>query len=126
MTLDLANLPADLIEAAPDSDHASEPANDPACELALEASPLPAESSNPIPQAASALSPLPQELPILSRETPAVYPSDHFVHALYGGFMGMPDLPGALLRAELWEDFIETYTNPEFSHHFAHIVFPAA
>jgi len=124
MTLDLATVPADLIEAAQDPDHASEPANDLACELALEAAPLPAEPSNPIPHSASG--PIYQETSVGNRETPAVYPNDHFIHALYGGFMGLPDLPGALLRAELWEDFIETYTNPEFSHHFAHTVFPAA
>jgi hypothetical protein len=119
MTLDLATLPADLIEASPDRDHANEPESDLACEL----EPVTASLSAPPPAS------LPQEIPV-RQEIPefaaAYYPNDNFIHALYGGFMGMPDLPGTLLRDTLWDSFIDAYTNPEFSHHFAHIVFPAA
>jgi hypothetical protein len=133
MTLELATIPADLLESTPDRDHASEPANDPAGELDPEPTPLLTETAPP-PHS-------PQEIAVLSqktheiqethetqevRKTAAVYPQDHFIHALYGGFLGMPDLPGALLRANLWDSFLNAYTNPEFSHHFAHIVFPAA
>ncbi len=40
--------------------------------------------------------------------------------------MGMPDLPGAFLRADLWDTFVDAYTNPDLSDHFADIVFPTA
>jgi hypothetical protein len=125
MTLDLAAIPADIIEASTNSDHASQPASGPAAEPALEtaaepASPIPDSASTPLPQAVTAQPQTSQELPAAS------YPNDHFIHALYGGFMGMPDLPGALLRDNLWDSFLDAYTNPEFSHHFAHIAFPAA
>jgi hypothetical protein len=129
MPLDLANLPSDLIEASPQPDpapdQASEPANEPACELAHEVATL-AEPSNPISPEPIPSQPMRQETAVVSWEPSAVYPSDNFIHALYGGFMGLPDLPGALLRANLWDSFIEAYTNPDLSHHFAHTVFPTA
>jgi hypothetical protein len=129
MTLDLANLPSDLIEASPQAapapDQASEPANEAACELAPEATML-AEPSNPISPDPIPSQPIHQEIAVVSRETSAVYPSDNFIHALYGGFMGLPDLPGAFLRANLWDSFIDAYTDPDLSHHFAHTVFPTA
>ncbi len=132
MTLELATIPADLLEPTPDRDRdlVSEPANDPAGELETEPTPLPTETA-PLPHS-------PQEIAVLSQQTleiqetqevqktAFVYPKDHFIHALYGGFMGMPDLPGDLLRANLWDSFLDAYTNPDFSHNFAHIVFPAA
>jgi hypothetical protein len=123
MTLDLATLPADLLEVSPDRDHATQPEKDPACELE------PADTSLAASSAASLLQEIAQELAVLQQTpefAPASYPNDHFIHALYGGFMGMPDLPGALLRDTLWDSFIDAYTHPELSHHFAHIVFPAA
>ncbi|HWZ50858.1 MAG TPA: hypothetical protein VNW54_05285 [Granulicella sp.] len=106
MTLDLANLPSDLTEASPqrdpDPDQASEPTNEPACELAPEATTPPAAS------------PTPQETLALPQEPSAVYPRNHFIHSLYGGFMNMPDLPGACLRADLWDSFVVSYTSPNF------------
>jgi hypothetical protein len=127
MTLDLATIPADLLELTPDRDHASEPANESARELETE--PTPAEPANPIPH--STASPLPQEIAqeiaVLPRQAAiSYYPNDHFIHALYGGFMGMPDVPGALLRADLWDTFLDAYASPDLRHHFAHIVFPVA
>lgn len=112
MPLDLATLP-DLPESTPDHDHASEPANDPAAELEPEPAPLSAETAFPAP--------LEIAVPTQEIQEDAVYPQDHFIHALYGGFMGMPDLPGGLLRTNLWDSLLEAYTNPNFSHHFAHI-----
>jgi hypothetical protein len=122
MTLDLAAIPAELIEDTTTPDRASQPASDPAAEPTLEP---PAEAASLLPQE------IPTEfqkhLPERNQELPAAsYPNDHFIHALYGGFLGMPDLPGALLRDNLWDSFLDAYTNPEFRHHFAHIVFPAA
>jgi hypothetical protein len=106
MTLDLANLPSDLTEASPQRDpapdQASEPANEPACELAPETTTPPAAS------------PAPQESLALRQEPSAVYPANPLIHSLYGGFMNMPDLPGASLRADLWDSFVVSYTNPDF------------
>ena len=125
MTLELATIPADLLELTPDQDHACEPANDPACELETEPTPLPPEPAPPIPHSPQEISDLSQKTQE-TMETAAVYPQDHFVHVLYGGFMGMQDLPGALLRANLLDSFLDAYTNPNFRHHFAHIAFPTA
>jgi hypothetical protein len=138
MTLELATIPADLLESTPDRDrdHASEPANDPAGEQETEPTPLLTETAPPphSPQEIAVLSQKTHEIQEIQethetqevRKTVAVYPQDHFIHALYGGFLGLPDLPGALLRANLWDSFLDAYTNPEFRHHFAHIVFPTA
>jgi hypothetical protein len=122
MTLDLATIPADLLEPTPD--HAGEPANDPPGETAAKATSLPAQPANPIP--ASTSSAIPQEIAVLSEQGSAYYPNDHLIHALYGGFMGMPELPGDLLRANLWDTFLDVYTDPDLRHHFAHIVIPTA
>jgi hypothetical protein len=125
MTLDLANIPADCIEASPDCDHASEPANDPACEPSPEATtPLAPEPANSIPR--SAASPLPQESPVLFRNAAVVYPRDHFIHALYGSFLDTANLPVSLLPATPWDTFLDAYTNPDLSHYFDGAELPSA
>jgi hypothetical protein len=125
MTLDLANIPADCIEAAPDHDHAGEPANEPACPPSTEATTrLATEPANPIPLSASLA--LSQESLVPAPKTPVVYPNDHFIHALYGGFMDRPDLPDAILRAAPWETFLDAYTNPDLSHYFDGAELPSA
>jgi hypothetical protein len=131
MTLDLATIPTDRIEASSDREQASDPANDPASEPPPEPAPLPAEPA-PLPAGAaniapnSAASPVPQELFTICPEPSAVYPRNHFLHSLYGGFMNMPDLPGAGARADLWDSFVDAYTSPDLRSLFDLLPFPSA
>lgn len=111
MTLDLATIPTDLLEASPNREQASEPADDSSCEPPPEPAPLPAETASTAPPAA--LSPLPEEASTLGQQPSAIYPGNHFLHALYGGFMNMPDLPGVGVRADLWDSLVDAYTSPD-------------
>jgi hypothetical protein len=130
MTFDLACIPADLLGTSPDlkqdddRDQPSKPDDGPARELAPETTPPSAQSVNTLPSSVS--SPLSQESPVGTQTTVTIYPNDQFIHALYGGFMGMADLPGALPNEERWAAFLAAYANPNFSHYFDGVELPSA
>jgi hypothetical protein len=117
----MPNTPLDLAEIPDHDDNhdpANEPANDAGCELTS------AEPADPALSAASSL--LPQESLVRAQKTIAIYPNDPFIHVLYGGFLGMSELPGAPQNSDRWATFIEAYVNPDLSHYFALSDVPSA
>jgi hypothetical protein len=110
MTLDLATIPADLLET--DTASADEAAN-PTAEPAAEASAVQHEADA-------------TDIPVPCDVPPASYPRDVFIHSLFGSFIGMPEIPSGLRRDTIWDNFLRAYNSPDFAPLFADVTFPNA